>query len=70
MTVNQQTEALHEVREDIEEIQEDVGEIQEDIEEIQEDTEDSSSEESTEKRVLLKVVNNKRKPTKSKPINR
>ena len=73
MTVNQQTEALHEVREDIEEIQEDVGEIQEDIEEIQEDTEDSSTDESSEKsekRVLLKVVTNKRKPTKSKSNNR
>lgn len=37
MSVNENTQSLHEVEEDIDEIQEDVEEIQEDVDEIQED---------------------------------
>jgi peptidoglycan hydrolase CwlO-like protein len=40
MSVNENTESLHEVEEDIDEIQEDVDEIQEDIDEIQEDVDE------------------------------
>jgi peptidoglycan hydrolase CwlO-like protein len=40
ISVNENTQSLHEVEEDIEEIQHDVDEIQEDVDEIQEDVED------------------------------
>lgn len=40
MTVNENTESLHEVEEDIEEIQADVDEIQHDVGEIQEDVDE------------------------------
>ncbi len=44
MTVNHQSLALHEVREDLWEIQEDVEEIQENVEEIQEDVEEINND--------------------------
>ncbi len=55
MTVNENTESLHEVEEDIDEIQEDVGEIQEnvdeisiDIDEIESDIDEMQEEETSE----------------------
>jgi biopolymer transport protein ExbB/TolQ len=55
MTVNENTESLHEVEEDIDEIQEDVGEIQEnvdeisiDIDEIESDIDEMQEEETAE----------------------
>lgn len=44
MTVNENTESLHEVEEDIEEIQENVDEIQEDVDEIQQDVDEISTD--------------------------
>lgn len=40
MSVNENTESLHEVEEDIDEIQQDVDEIQQDVDEIQEDVDE------------------------------
>jgi septal ring factor EnvC (AmiA/AmiB activator) len=44
MTVNKNTESLHEVEEDIGEIQEDVDELQEDVDEIQQDVDEISTD--------------------------
>jgi peptidoglycan hydrolase CwlO-like protein len=44
MTVNENTESLHEVEEDIDEIQENVGEIQEDMDEISIDIDEIESD--------------------------
>ncbi|MDB5254020.1 MAG: hypothetical protein JWL80_86 [Parcubacteria group bacterium] len=44
ISVNENTQSLHEVEEDIEEIQQDVDEIQEDVDEIQEDVEEIQTE--------------------------
>jgi biopolymer transport protein ExbB/TolQ len=44
MTVNENTESLHEVEEDIDEIQENVGEIQEDVDEISIDIDEIESD--------------------------
>ena len=56
MSVNQNTESLHEVEIDVDEIQKDVDEIQKDVDEIQEDEEAEESRDAKYHALLAQIA--------------
>ena len=56
MSVNHQSEKVHEIAEDVEEMQEDVEEMQEDIEEISEDEDDEDDSDLVEIKETMKIL--------------